>query len=438
MTNIVVVNASNVLTDEAVKTAVAALQKWDDNFLRSVWGLDRCVYDFMPRGTLPDAADRSVRPLFVNRHSTDPGALGWHDDQAGLIFGRLFAGDCLRYGISWTVDLSHEAGEMRVDPDIQQMITFPNGDRVMREVCLAGETEIPLTDGRSVSIADLAVHGAFHSRRTARNAGTVAVVFSDGSLVRCTPEHRFLLTDGRFTPASSLKSGDMLPRFSAADAVDRSSCYAIGGRHGLSASCTKTNFANFNLTKLARATGFSAKTPVADHPTLDRSVKLVPIHSAPMGRTETLCADRPLAAFDGAFHAKVVDRVEQSGNADVYDLTVPLRHNFATGAGVFVHNCDAVEDDSLGIVVDNVLLSDFVTPRYFGLEGSGGFDYQGKLSGPFPDLTAGGYMGVLKAGAVSWGQITAMMAGGPPSYRSVRWHQSHRRLRLPDPATLVP
>ena len=141
MVDIVIVNASRVLTDADIVARIPSLKKWDDDYLRPAWGLDRCVYHFMPHGQLPDPNDRSIWPIFINKHSKDPGALGWHDDQAGLIYGRVFAGDCLRYGISVWVDISHEAGETRVDPTINRFFTLRDGRLAITEVGDAVESD---------------------------------------------------------------------------------------------------------------------------------------------------------------------------------------------------------------------------------------------------------------------------------------------------------
>ncbi len=226
--DIVIVNASRVLTDAEIQAVLPSLQKWDSTMVRPAWGLDAATYSFATMAQFQAGATAGAWPIFVNNHSRDPGAVGWHDRAPdGQPFGRVFAGDCRRYGISWTVDLSHEAGEMRNDPTIDNFFTMADGRIVLRE---------------------------------------------------------------------------------------------IG---------------------------------------------------------------------------------------------------------------DAVESDENGIVVDGVLLTDFVLPDYFSSKTTGRFDYQNKLRGPCPALTPGGYMGIFENGA--WGQVTAMYMGGRPSWRSVRFHNSHRGLAMPTP-----
>ncbi len=142
MTDIVIVQASHVLTNAEIQTAIKALQKWDDNFLRPAWGLDKATYDFATMAQFEAGSTAGAWPVFANNHSHDPGALGWHDKAPdGQPFGRVFVGDCKRYGISWTVDLSHEAAEMRVDPEIDNFFTLANGWVVLREVGDAVESD---------------------------------------------------------------------------------------------------------------------------------------------------------------------------------------------------------------------------------------------------------------------------------------------------------
>lgn len=110
----------------------------------------------------------------------------------------------------------------------------------------------------------------------------------------------------------------------------------------------------------------------------------------PMRRAEALRSDGPHAAGHLAAHAKIVDAVEPGGEVDVYDLTVPGLRNFAIGAGVYVHNCDAVESDSY--LVDGVAVSNFVLQAFFDAHAETGskFDFLGKLRAPF-SMSRGGY-----------------------------------------------
>jgi len=96
--------------------------------------------------------------------------------------------------------------------------------------CFTGDTKIKLLDGTEATFAELAelpseeifhvysvnadgrivVGEGRHSRITRRNAELVELTFDDGSRVRCTPDHRFMLRDGTWKEAQSLTIEDSL------------------------------------------------------------------------------------------------------------------------------------------------------------------------------------------------------------------------------------
>ncbi len=96
--------------------------------------------------------------------------------------------------------------------------------------CFTGDTKIKLLDGTERTFAELAelpakqvfhvysvdsngriVVGEGHSSRiTRRRAQLVELTFDDGSTVRCTPDHRFMLRDGSYKQARYLTLDDSL------------------------------------------------------------------------------------------------------------------------------------------------------------------------------------------------------------------------------------
>lgn len=87
--------------------------------------------------------------------------------------------------------------------------------------------------------------------------------------------------------------------------------------------------------------------------------------------------------------------------------------------------CDAVEADEQAIAIDGVPCSNFVLPPYFRRGSAGPWDYQKNLAGPVPALTPGGYM-AFEVGGV-WHQVTARLADGSLSRRSLRTGRCARR-----------
>ncbi len=96
--------------------------------------------------------------------------------------------------------------------------------------CFTGDTKIKLLDGTERSFAELAqlprdeifyvyssgaegrivVGEGRHSRVTRRGAQLVELTFDDGSKVRCTPDHRFMLRTGEWKEAQHLTIDDSL------------------------------------------------------------------------------------------------------------------------------------------------------------------------------------------------------------------------------------
>lgn len=101
------------------------------------------------------------------------------------------------------------------------------GGSAIEIYCLAGSTQVPLLSGEVVAIRDLVGRAGFwiysvkpngyvvpgwgHSaRRTGEKAVTVDVTLDNGEVVRCTPNHRFMLRDGSYCEAQDLRTGDSL------------------------------------------------------------------------------------------------------------------------------------------------------------------------------------------------------------------------------------
>lgn len=85
--------------------------------------------------------------------------------------------------------------------------------------------------------------------------------------------------------------------------------------------------------------------------------------------------------------------------------------------------CDPCEDDSFGYKIDDIVVSDFVTPQYFIDEAkSGPYDFGNHITAP-GQLLLNGYQSVLDGN--NWTDITAEKA---PKYKAP-WVGSRRWLR---------
>ena len=154
--------------------------------------------------------------------------------------------------------------------------------------CFAPDVEVALTDGRSLSFADLAKaqetgeplycysidNGQVaekpieNVRITKQNAEVISINLSNGESITCTPDHKFMVSDGSYKEAKDLRPTDPL--------------------------------------------------------------KIRHSEVAPLG-----AADESRLSQGNVYFVSIGNINERM---DVYDLEVPGTHNFALASGVFVHN----------------------------------------------------------------------------------------------------
>jgi tRNA-splicing ligase RtcB (3'-phosphate/5'-hydroxy nucleic acid ligase) len=179
--------------------------------------------------------------------------------------------------------------------------------------CFVGETLVPLVDGKSYPIRELAalseefivyactppgriVAAKATAKLTRKNARLVKVILDNDEEIICTPDHQFMLRDGSYEEAQNLQPGTSLMPFYSK--VDKDGYTLI----------QQPDSGEWERAKLI----------------CDRS------QIQPKIRDST-----PLAHYNH----KVVNVIPVKEKQDVYCLTVPEYHNFALKAGVFVHNC---------------------------------------------------------------------------------------------------
>jgi hypothetical protein len=95
------------------------------------------------------------------------------------------------------------------------------------DICLTGDTKVPLLDGTEVAMSDLVGRNKFwvyslndggllrpglgHSARlTLKDAAVLAVTLDNGETIKCTPNHPFLMRNGEYKAAELLETGDSL------------------------------------------------------------------------------------------------------------------------------------------------------------------------------------------------------------------------------------
>jgi hypothetical protein len=99
------------------------------------------------------------------------------------------------------------------------------------------------------------------------------------------------------------------------------------------------------------------------------------------------------------------------------DTTVFVQDSDTTGNLIAYENCDPVEDDSLGYLINGVLVTDFVLPAYFEsgrAPKSTKFDFKGVLTDPL-SIASGGYISIFPVNPTTkgWSQQTGAEGIGP-------------------------
>ena len=280
--------------------------------------------------------------------------------------------------------------------------------------CLSGDTKVSLLDGREVSMKDLV--NEFDSGKTnwvysvneatgtiepqpiekawcsGRNASLMEVVLDNGEIIRCTPEHRFMLRNGSYIEACNLIPNDSLMplyrkvsskgldgyrlyyepiedkwhyehRRFAKDVLDAkhlvhhhncnkldntpghddriSSTLSEKHREGYfinaDASLKRNNIKRKNLKKMF---------PAIDREDFDKTFGMN-WEDIPRGQ-RGVWANRYREHLYQLKNHRVVSVRYLDKKEDVYDITVRTNHNFALSSGIFVHNSKDCADAVCG------------------------------------------------------------------------------------------
>ena len=184
--------------------------------------------------------------------------------------------------------------------------------------CFVGNTLIPLVDGKSYSLKELAnrnqefivyactptgkiVAAKASAKLTRKNAPLVKVILDNGEEIICTPDHEFMLRDGTYKEAQYLQSETSLMPFYSK--LDKDGYTLISQPYSGRWQKAQIDFMNFSQEEFVSVASFQSERDVV------------------------------------RYNHKVVAVVPVKYTEDVYCLTVPEYHNFALKAGVFVHNC---------------------------------------------------------------------------------------------------
>ena len=171
--------------------------------------------------------------------------------------------------------------------------------------CFSGDTEIALADGRNISFVELVnenkqgkdhycytvldngkigIQKITNPRKTKTNAEVIKIKLDNDEEIICTPDHLFMLRDNSYKKAKDLKPSDSLMPFNK-----------------------KRNFKVFH-------------------------------NSNTFINSLIININKKLLKALGNYNHKIKSIEKSNKKLDVYDIEVPITHNFALASGIFVHN----------------------------------------------------------------------------------------------------
>lgn len=214
-----------------------------------------------------------------------------------------------RVGLLNIEQLKKEAAEIQRDMKTGKIDHPENG-------CFTGDTKVSLVDGRELTFIELVkeyeegklnyVYSFNHNTKriesklikkawmTKKDAGLVEVKLDNDEVIRCTPNHKFMLRDGSYVEAKDLQPGQSL--------------------------MTLCREANNNESAKGQPTSTEDKGKMR---VTHKHIKEYKNH-------------------------KVVSVRYLDYTADVYDIEVQDNHNFALSSGIFVHNSKDLLDAVAG------------------------------------------------------------------------------------------
>jgi hypothetical protein len=276
-----------------------ALQAYASGPVKELWGLTCRIVT----GGTPKPSDWLMNFL---DDSDQAGALGYHDfTEAGMPVANVFVKDSIKFDGGVSVTASHELAEMLVDPAINLAATlngysnnwFKGDDVVAYEVCLTGDTVVPLADGSRPTIEQLAAQPGdiavtsvdcggkvvrargIKARQTGSSREVVRVRFTDGTCLRCTPDHGILCANGKFREARNLLSGDRVfsgdvcPSFAGTDAEDGALRHTVSFTEDSGGVGTCADHGDVSFGEDVGPDAFTELSAVALHSPLLRSIQ---------------------------------------------------------------------------------------------------------------------------------------------------------------------
>lgn len=135
MSTCVIINQSTHVTNAEVQAVLPAINRWS-GLVDTAWDCDPTT---VVLGTSTAGATFGV--IYLQDGLDVQGAAGYHDVVAGRPVGKVDVAGTIAAGMSWTVTLTHELGEMKIDPWCLSAAQYIARGFVAQEICDATEDD---------------------------------------------------------------------------------------------------------------------------------------------------------------------------------------------------------------------------------------------------------------------------------------------------------
>lgn len=244
--------------------------------------------------------------------------------------------------------LELQTGIEKIHQSIRMLIGTRRGERYNNPEygCFTGDTLIPLLNGTTIPIKELVnkecwiygvlpdgtVKPSFSPGAVYKgNKEVIEIILDNNEVIKCTPDHKFMLRDGTYKEAKDLQENEsLMPLYRQINKKGYEQTF-----NNKLQKFIPTHKLNHNPKN---------KNTVIHHKDFNKR------NNDPTNLEEL---DNPERSGEGRAHARQLSKGNKWYNhkvlsiklleekQDVYDLINSDTSNFALNAGVFVHNCDA-------------------------------------------------------------------------------------------------
>jgi len=217
--------------------------------------------------------------------------------------------------------------------------------------CFSGDTQIALTDGRSLSFKQLVeehnlgkrnfcytirhdgrigIEEIKNPRVTKQDAEVIRIVLDNTQEIVCTPNHLFMLRDGSYKQAKELtKSDSLMPLRKKLSEIKKSITIKGYNQTYFKKTAGALRELYENQGSISEEAYDELRRSKNDHCLLKLSTFIDRFFNGDIQVATEAIAN---------YNHKITDITPITERINVYDIEVPHTHNFALACGVFVHN----------------------------------------------------------------------------------------------------